>query len=139
MDGNGRISIDYGTYDEVSFAQDNLIRIKRKNKYGFVDRKLAIVIPCKYSQASDFNEGVSICTFKQEFFLINTKGETVLKTSGSIKPISHGLFFVEEEPGGRIVNAKGQILFTGVNDWQQNNNYLILDLENKSKKVLKLY
>lgn len=139
MDANGRITIDYGTYEEVSFAQNNLIRIKRKNKYGFADRKLTIVIPCKYTSASDFNEGVSMCSLKQENFLLNTKGEVILKTIGKIIPVSNGYFYVADNEGGRIINAKGQLLIAGVNEWQQNNNYLIVELENKSKKVFKLY
>jgi hypothetical protein len=31
MDVNGRMHIDFGTFEEVNFAKDNLIRIKRKN------------------------------------------------------------------------------------------------------------
>ncbi len=139
MDINGKISIDYDAYEEVHFAHDNMIRIKRKGKYGFVDRKLALVIPCKYNSATDFNNGLSICTLKQETLLINTKGETVLKTNGTITPIA-SYYLIKDEEGDKLADAKGQLLLTGVEGWQiTKDNHLVIDLENKSKKILKLY
>ncbi|HWY12733.1 MAG TPA: WG repeat-containing protein, partial [Bacteroidia bacterium] len=140
MDMNGRLTIDYDTYEEVNFAQNNLIRIKRKNKYGFVDRKLNIVIPCKYNSAGDFNnEGFSICVLKQETFLINTKGEIVLKTKGTIIP-ANSYYFVKEDEGNKLLDKKTLLLYSNIDSWQISpEGYLILDFGNKSKKTLKLY
>jgi hypothetical protein len=138
MDANGKISIDFGTYEEVHFAQNNLIRIKKKNKYGFVDRRLNIVIPCKYNTATDFNDSISICTLKQETIIINTKGEELFRTKGSIEPIAPGYLWVKEEESNKLI-SKGKLLFSGLESWQKSpDGYLILDFENKSKKVLKL-
>jgi hypothetical protein len=138
MDINGKISIDYGTYEEVNFAKDNLIRIRKKNKYGFVDRKLNVFIPCKYNSATDFNEGLSICTLKQESFLINTKGETVFKTKGEISPAA-SFFLVKEEEGDKLIDKKGNILLSGVDSWELSpEGYLVIQLENKSRKIFKL-
>lgn len=139
MDINGRVSIDYDTYEEVNFAQSNMIRIKRNGKYGFVDRKLSLVIPCKYNSATDFNEGLSVCVLKQETILINAKGETILKTKGSITPIPGNYYLVKEEEGDKLVDKKGQLVMSGVETWQLSpDNHLIIDLENKSKKIIKL-
>jgi hypothetical protein len=138
MDMNGRIAIDYGTYEEVNFAKDQLIRIKKKNKYGFVDRKLNNSIPCKYNSATDFNEGLSICTLKQESLLINTKGEIVFKSLGEIVPAA-SYFLVKEESGDKLVDKNGNIVLTGVENWQISPEaYLVVDLENKSRKIFKL-
>jgi hypothetical protein len=140
MDINGRLNIDYDAYEEVNFAQNNMIRIKRNGKYGFVDRKLNLVIPNKYNSATDFNEGLSICVLKQETFLINTKGETVLKTKGSITPVPGNYYLVKDEEGQKLIDKKGQLVFNAVEGWQLSpDNYLIIDLENKSKKIVKLY
>jgi hypothetical protein len=137
-DINGKMTIDYDAYEEVNFAQSNMIRIKRKGKYGFVDRKLSLVIPCKYTSATDFNDGLSICTLKQETFLINTKGETILKTKGTITPVSQSYYLVKDEEGNKLTDKKGIILFASVEAWQlSKDNHLIIDLENKSKKILK--
>ncbi len=138
MDINGRITIDYDSYEEVNFAQNNLIRIKRKGKYGFVDRKLSITIPCKYNSATDFIDGLSICVLKQETFLINTKGETIHKTSGTIQPVSDNYFLVKDAETIKLINKKGTVLFTGLEGWQRSpENYIVLEFENKSKKILK--
>ena len=112
MDINGRISIDYDAYEEVNFAQDNLIRVKRKNKYGFVDRKLNIVIPCKYNSATDFNDGLSICTLKQESFVIDVKGESSLKTKGIISFITKNHLLIKEEEGAKIIAKKAELSIT---------------------------
>ncbi|MBP7809147.1 MAG: WG repeat-containing protein [Bacteroidia bacterium] len=139
MDINGRVSIDYDAYEEVNFAQNNLIRIKRKGKYGFVDRKLSLVIPCKYNSATDFNEGLSICVLKQETFLLNLKGETVLKTKGTITPVTNQYYLIKDEEGHRLIDNKGQLVFSNVEGWQLSaKSYLIIELENKSKKIIKL-
>lgn len=146
MDSNGKISIEYGLFDEVHFAQNNLIRVKQKNKYGFVDRKLNTVIPIKYTEASDFKDSVSICKTKTETIMLNTKGSVLLKTKGQITNLTSSLFWVEEENGNKLVDKNGNTLFTAIDSYQLSNTtqydnaglYLILSFENKSKKVLKL-
>lgn len=137
-DINGKLTIDYDAYEEVNFAHSNMIRIKRKGKFGFVDRKLSLVIPCKYNSATDFTDGVSICSLKQEMYLINTKGETLLKTKGAITPVTTNYYLVKDEEGSKLIDKKGSVVFTGVENWQlSKDDHLIIELENKSKKILK--
>jgi hypothetical protein len=139
MDPNGKLTIDYGTFEEVNFAQDNLIRIKRNGKYGFVDRKLAQVVPAKYVSATDFNNGISVVSLKKEMMLINSKGDEFFKTKGVITPITESYFLVKEEEGDKVINVRGELVISGVEGYHINRDgYLILDLENNSKKVVKL-
>lgn len=146
MDANGKISADFGLFDEVGFAQNNLIKVKRKNKFGFTDKKHNIVIPLKFTDATDFADSISICKTKTETLLINTKGETVYKTKGEITALPNALFWVEETENILLINKKGTVLFDRLDSYQlsktngQDNNgrYLILGFENKSKKILKL-
>lgn len=146
MDANGKITIDFGMYDEVYFAQNNLIRIKKKTKYGFVDRKLNLSIPLKYLEAGDFKDSISICKTKNETVLINPGGQEIIKTKGSITRINSHYFWVEEAEQNSIIDVKrkniipGVIGYTSINLQQHDNggNYLILEFENKSKKILKL-
>lgn len=146
MDANGKITIDFGMYDEVYFVQNNLIRIKKKTKYGFVDRKLNLSIPLKYLEAGDFKDSISICKTKNETVLIIPSGQEIIKTKGSITRINSHYFWVEEAEQNSIIDVKrkniipGVIGYSSVNLQQNDNggNYLILEFENKSKKVLKL-
>lgn len=146
MDANGKVSIEFGMFDEVYFAQNNLIRIKKKNKYGFTDRKLNIVIPCKYLEATDFKDSISIVKTKTETVLISTAGTEVFKTKGSLTRIFAHYFWVEEEEQNLLIDNKGKVLIENASGYsmvnlQQNDNaatYLIIELENKSKKIIKL-
>lgn len=145
MDENGRITIDFDKFEEVSFIQNGLIKVKRKKKYGFADRKLNMVIPCKYNSATDFEDSLSICTLKQETYLINTKGEEVFKTKGTISTLAKTFFWVSEEEGNKLLDKKGRLLISGIDSYQISLdiqgekvvNYLILQLQNNSRKVLK--
>lgn len=146
MDANRKITIDFDMYDEVYFAQNNLIRIKKKTKYGFVDRKLNLVIPLKYQEASDFKDSISICKTKSETVLINPAGQEIIKTKGSITRISNHYFWVEEAEQNSIIDVKKKNVIQNVSAYSlvnlsQNDNggnYLIIEFENKSKKIIKL-
>lgn len=146
MDANGKISVEFGLFDEVGFAQNNLIRVKRKNKYGFTDKKHNVVIPLKYTEAADFSDSISICKTKTETVLINTKGEVVFKTKGDITALPNALFWVEETENTFIVNKRGNVIYTNLDSYQlnkpngqkNNSHYLIIGFENKSKKIIKL-
>ena len=145
MDANGKIIIDFGMFDEVGFAQNNLLRVKRNNKYGFADRKLNVVIPFKYLEAADFSDSLSVCRTKTESVLIDLKGHEIYKTKGRITPVLNNWFWVEEDETNSLITRTGNVLFTNVAAYQTANNslydngghFLILEFENKSKKVLK--
>ncbi|MGZ4037238.1 MAG: WG repeat-containing protein, partial [Bacteroidia bacterium] len=139
MDANGRISIDYDTYEEVNFAQNSLIRVKRHGKYGFVDRKLNLAVACKYSSATDFEDSLSICMLKQESILINAKGEEIFKTKGAIQRIPGGYFLIREEEGNTLLSRNARLMYAGIDSYQLSpDGYLIIEFENKSKKVFRL-
>jgi hypothetical protein len=146
MDANGKITIEYGQFDEVYFAQNNLIRVKVKNKYGYTDRKLNIVIPARFTEASDFKDSLAVCKTKTENTIINTKGNSVFKTKGQIQHISNGLFWIEEENGNFIVNKNGTVIFnsldsysiSNINSYDNAGTFLVLTFDNMSKKVIKL-
>lgn len=146
MDANGRISIEFGQFNEVYFAQNNLIRVKQNNKFGFADRKLNMVIPARFVDASDFKDSLCICKTNTETVLINTTGNTIIKTKGQITRLPGGLFYIEEESGNKLTDRKGNVFFENIlayhiSNINQNDNsgeYLILSLVNNLNKVIKL-
>lgn len=145
MDENGKIIVDFDKFEEVGFLQSGLIRVMKKKKYGYADKKLSIVIPFKYSMAGDFNDSLAICSLKQETLLINRSGEEIVKTKGSITSLGNNYYWMSEENGSSLLNKKGKILFTGLDSYQITNDfsgdgilrYLILLFQNNSRKVLK--
>jgi len=62
-----------------------------------------------------------------------------LKTKGSIAPVTNQYYLIKDEEGNRLIDNKGQLIFSNVEGWQLSaKSYLIIELENKSKKIIKL-
>lgn len=137
-DGNGRISIDYGTYEDMSFAGNGLIRVKRKNKYGYVNRKLNLVIPYKYNEAEDFKDSLAIVKRKNKICIVDLSGTELMETTNSLSRLGHGYFKLETNEGLELLNNKGQTLFKGIREIKiREEGYFILYFNDTSIKVLK--
>ena len=73
-----------GNYEICSSFHEGLAKIKNKatNKYGFIDLKGNLVIPCIYEEADDFSEGLcAVCSVKENCTLlgfINNKGNNII-------------------------------------------------------------
>lgn len=86
MDANGRISIPFGTYTDVFFAKDDVIRIQKGKKYGYVDRKLKAITAADYEKASDFENNTAIVSKAGTVQLINRSGKPLFSLKdGSIE------------------------------------------------------
>lgn len=138
MDLNGRISIDFGVFSEINFAADGLIRIKKNNKYGYTDRKLNTVIPCKYLQATDFTDSTAIVVSKKGYHLLNTKGEEIFTSETSIKPITRGLFLIEKEDNVVLIDKHGTIKHAQFTTFETYKNWLIIYLQNNQIKFIRI-
>lgn len=117
MDANGRTSIDFGVYEEINFASNGLIRVKNKNKYGYVDRKLNLDISYKYTKASDFKDSCAIVQLKDKSILINTQGKEIFSSLSEIQKISTHYYRLQSE-NEEIINNKGELVFTRISDIQ---------------------
>lgn len=138
MDSNGRISIDFGVYDDLSFAHDGLIRVKRKNKYGFVNRKLTLVVPYKYDIASDFKDSIAIAKRKDKTCLLNVNGEEIHTTSGEIRYLSKGYYEQITDGTIELLDASGKMLVRDIRKTEvASSGHLLLYLKDASVKVLK--
>lgn len=136
IDFNGKMSIDFGTYDELNFASNNLIKVKRKNNYGFLDRKLNVVIPYKYQQADDFKDSISIVKLKDKISLLNLAGKEIYTTEFDIEKISPHYYLVNS-PEKAVINNRGEVFFSQVESIQKSeNNSLIITLSNNQLKLI---
>lgn len=137
MDLNGKIIIDFNVYQEIGFACNGLIRIKKNNKYGYLDKKLAVLIQPKYLTAADFEDSTAIVSNKKGFFLINTKGEEIESSVANIERPAKGLFLLETEEGNLITNKKGKQLYSNISSYEAYGKYLIIYLDNDEIKIVK--
>ena len=137
IDANGRITIDFGVYDEVHFASNGLLRVKRKNKFGYADRKLNLIIPFKYNEAGDFTDSVAIVKLKDNISLINVAGKEIYSSEDDIEKLSTN-FYIVGDGNKDIINRKGEKVITNVKDIQiLNQKLFILTLNNNEIKLLR--
>ena len=136
IDANGRTSVDFGSYEEINFAANGLIRVRNKNKYGFVDRKLNLVIPYKYSNASDFKDSCAVVQLKDKFMLINLQGKELFSSLAEIQKVSPNYYLVIGESKD-LINAKGESVYTDISNIQPYNGKVwIITLNNGTIKLL---
>jgi hypothetical protein len=112
IDANGRSSIPFGMYTNLFFAKCDLIRIQKNSKYGFVDRKLKLVTPIEYIQATDFENNLAIVKTSKASQIITTQGKLVYEIqNGTISKVNSFLYkvWVEDNKIG-VINDKGETL-----------------------------
>ncbi len=137
MDLNGRISIDFNTYQEIGFASNGLIRIKKNNKYGFVDRKLTTVIPLKYLTATDFEDSLALVTTKKGFQLININGQEVINSFDKIEKLSRGMYLTQTDERSALYYKKSVQILPSISSYELYGKYLILYLASGEIKIVR--
>jgi len=111
MDANGRISIPFGTYTDVFFAKDDVIRIQKGKKYGYVDRKLKAITAAEYEKAGDFENKAAIVSKGGTAQLIDRSGKTLFSLKdGSIEKQEGSLYKTTINGLSGLINANGEVL-----------------------------
>ncbi len=125
MDANGHLDLNFNAFKEIDFMSNGLMLARKKNKYGFIDKKLNTIIPFKYSEAQSFGEGLSIVKIKNQYQLINPAGKEIFVSE---KPIVkyNAQFYVIGDETKSLMNKNGEVLLTDVVAIQQINNSLLL-------------
>jgi hypothetical protein len=110
-DANGRISINFGTYTDVFFAKNDIIRIQKGKKFGYVDRKLKPITAAEYDKASDFENEVATASKSGTALLINKSGKTIFTLKDGTIEKQEGPFYKTTLAGlsGLIINT-GEVL-----------------------------
>ena len=68
-------------FDSVGVFHDGLAVVKAAERYGYINRSGAIVIPIQWMNAYDFSEGLAALRVdKKHFQFINTAGTVVIKS-----------------------------------------------------------
>ncbi|MCW3076144.1 MAG: hypothetical protein JWO32_753 [Bacteroidetes bacterium] len=136
-DFNGKQLIEFGAYDEIHFAGNGLSRVKRKNKYGFIDKKFQVVIPFKYQMAKDFVDSVAVVESHGKNALINLQGKEIYSSTEPIEKLSRHYYSVGEDKM-EIINSKGEKILNGaINIQMGRKGLLIIILSNNEIKLLK--
>lgn len=100
-------------FDSVGVFHDGLAVVKAAERYGYIDRSGAIVIPIQWMAAYDFSEGLAALRVdKKHFQFINTAGTVVIKSKkyDSVGRFQNGICRVVK--GGKVkwIDTKGKEL-----------------------------
>lgn len=100
-------------FDSVGGFHDGLAVVKAAERYGYIDRSGAIVIPIQWMAAYDFSEGLAALRVdKKHFQFINTAGTVVIKSKkyDSVGRFRNGVCRVVK--GGKVkwIDTKGKEL-----------------------------
>jgi hypothetical protein len=112
VNANGKYSINFGSYSNLYFAKCDILRIQKKNKYGFVDRKLKPVTTIEFDDAHDFKNDVAIVTKKETSYLINTQGKSIysIKNGEIIDDLSGSFYKISFNELTGVINSKGEVI-----------------------------
>jgi hypothetical protein len=137
MDGNGKQLVELGNFEEIGFPKCGLIKVKRKNKYGYLDSKLNISIPAKYDNAEDFNNSVAIVKLKGRNIIIDIAGKEIFSTEEALEKISKHYFMINQDEEKIIIERTGQKIYRNVKNIQMiNKKMIIITLNNNEIKLL---
>lgn len=111
VDANGRFSIGFGTYTNVFFAKNDVIKIQKGKKFGYVDRKLKAVTPVEFEKASDFDNGIALVSKPGVAQLIDKTGKALFSLKdGAIEEDGDGLFQTTFNDLSGLITNKGEVL-----------------------------
>ena len=100
-------------FDSVGVFHDGLAVVKAAERYGYIDRSGAIVIPIQWMAAYDFSEGLAALRVdKKHFQFINTAGTVVIKSKkyDSVGRFRNGICRVVKGGKGKWIDTKGKEL-----------------------------
>jgi len=67
------------------------------NLFGYIDKNLDEMIPCKFNDWNFFNDGYCVLKDNDRYFVIDTKGNFIIKDMHYIKHFNDELFFVKKD------------------------------------------
>lgn len=113
VDANGRYSINFGTYSNLFFAKNDIIRIQKNTKYGFVDRKLKPVTAVEYDKATDFENGVAVVAKGLNSSLIDKTGKVIFTLkNATITVFNTTYYLVKQNELLGLLNSAGKLILS---------------------------
>ena len=111
INSEGKIVIPF-SYDHMEFSfQDQYIKAKIKDKWGYIDRKGDIIIPIEYDDIGEFSENVvSVCKNRKWGFRDNKNKSITPMRYDDAAFFSEGLAAVEKNDKWGYVNKKGKVV-----------------------------
>jgi hypothetical protein len=109
-----------GTIQSASSENSDLYLIHTVSNgndlYGFIDESGSIVIKPSYTWARNFSDGLAVVNRNDTYLVINTKGETIFKTTNYISNFHNGLATFSDNKTYKYgyINKKGKIVLKAI-------------------------
>lgn len=117
-------SKSYIGVNEYVFSE-GLLKVKKDDKYGFINANGEEVVPCIYEDAQNFSEGLSRIKKNGKYGFINSKGEEVIPCKIHFaSSFSEGLSLIKKKNGKYgFINPKGKVaipcIYDGASDFSE--------------------
>lgn len=116
MNKNGQVLLPFGSYAEVHFFSEGLMRIKKmvkgEGRYGYLDFRLNPIIAPKYEQAGNFADSLAQVELKDRFILVDRNGTEIFAADSPLEKVSPHYYRIEETK--QLVNGRGEVVYNGV-------------------------
>jgi hypothetical protein len=128
MDLSGNIVSD--AFDEIGIFFEGVASVSTKGKYGFVDTKGKLTIPCIYDRPGRFKDGLCKTSLNGKVVFIDRKGKTVFSPkTDKIMYFQEGRAMVDGPKKG-FLDKTGKVVIPQIYDYAQ-------DFENGCSLVYK--
>ena len=98
-------------FEGVGPFSEGLARVKQNGKWGYINTKGEVAIPCTYREVGDFNGGLARVKQNGKYGTINRKGEVVVPCIYDwITDFSEGLTKIEKGKSWSIINQEGKVI-----------------------------
>ena len=148
VDANGRTSIGFGTYTNVFFAKNEVIRIMKGKKFGYVDRKLNPITPVEFEKAGDYENNLAIVSKGATTQLINKTGKVIFSIKeGSIEKLKSDFYVTGQKDLFGLLKSTGEVLlpnefttlhYLGNNLWSVTKNNQFYVFKPNTKTLIKI-
>jgi hypothetical protein len=98
-------------YDEISYPQEGIFKVRRDDLYGYIDSSGAEIIPVKYQVAADPNGGVILVYYGGSSGAYDIRGKLIVPF-GDMRPgeFRNGFSSVQKDGHYALVNNDGKLL-----------------------------
>ncbi len=110
IDGRGRVVIPFGDRPETLFAAGTApTRCSTTRKWGFMDRRGSVMLPCKWDCAQPFAEGLAVVCVGRKMGYVDRTGKLAIKVQfRSARPFKNGVAMVETNRGAAAIDKTGK-------------------------------
>lgn len=115
-------SYDYDSYYHI---KDRVLRVKKGNKYGFIDDRGNEIVSPKYDYADHFSDGLAVVKKNGKYSFINKKGKEIIPFTyyDNFWSFSDGLALVSIKNQYQFINKTGKTIIDIGSKYQYVNSF----------------